>query len=375
MTKLLITYLVNTKMMNSLTIDKVQNAYGLRKAWEGIQQAKPGIRIREAAKELGVSEAELLATKTGENCVRLKSNWASLLKRLPELGHVMSLTRNNACILEHKGSFQKIHVFGEGDRSMATVIGPIETRVFFKAWHIAFAQTEEKSGRLLKSIQVFDHSGEAITKIYLQEKSNEEAYYQILDDFRSENQSPEQEVFPYEEETYSTTVDKDSFLGEWQALKDTHDFFGMLRKHQVNRYHALEIAYDRFTYQIDPIQSPKQLLEVASASKLPIMIFAGNRGNLQIHQGKVRTIRLLERGHSGPENWLNILDPSFNMHLRQDLVDTAWVVKKPTSDGIVTAVELLDKEHKLIAQFFGLRKPGIPQNEAWSKLVADLPVL
>ena len=33
----------------------------LRDAWNGVQQAKPGIRIREAAKELGVSEADLLA--------------------------------------------------------------------------------------------------------------------------------------------------------------------------------------------------------------------------------------------------------------------------------------------------------------------------
>jgi putative hemin transport protein len=361
--------------MNNLAIDIMQNAYGLRKAWEGIRQAKPGIRIREAARELGVSEAGLLATGIGEHCVRLEGNWGNLLKRLPELGHVMSLTRNNACILEHKGSFQKINVSGEGDKAMATVIGPVETRVFFKAWHVAFARTEEKSGRVLRSIQVFDRSGEAITKIYLQEKSNEEAYYQLTDDFRSQNQSPEQEVFPYEEEAFTNTVDKDSFLGEWQALKDTHDFFGMLRKHSISRYHALEVACDRFSYQVDPVKSPKQILEVAAASKLPIMIFAGNRGNLQIHQGKVRTIRLLERGHNGPENWLNILDPAFNMHLRQDLVDTAWVVKKPTTDGIVTAVELFDRDNKLIAQFFGLRKPGIPQNEAWRKLVADLPTL
>jgi putative hemin transport protein len=103
------------------------------------------------------------------------------------------------------------------------------------------------------------------------------------------------------------------------------------------------------------------------------MIFAGNRGNLQIHQGKVRTVRVLERGHTGPEHWLNILDPDFNMHMRQDLVDSAWVVKKPTEDGIVTSVELFDKERNLIAQFFGLRKPGIPELEGWKQLIEALP--
>src|SRR5690606_20879871 len=117
------------------------------------------------------------------------------------------------------------------------------------------------------------------------------------------------------------------------------------------------------------------ILEEASASKLPIMIFAGNRGNIQIHQGKVRTIRLLERGHDGPQNWLNVLDPDFNMHLRMDLVDSAWVVKKPTTEGEVTSVELFDSARNMIAQFFGLRKPGIPERETWRDLVSRLDTL
>jgi putative hemin transport protein len=82
---------------------------------------------------------------------------------------------------------------------------------------------------------------------------------------------------------------------------------------------------------------------------------------------------MLNRGHNGAERWLNVLDPEFNMHLKMNLVDTAWVVKKPTDDGIVTAVELFDANKNLIAQFFGLRKPGIPQLGEWAELVASLP--
>jgi len=345
----------------------------LREAWRGIQEAKPGIRIREAARELGTTEGVLLATRVGENVTRLQGPWTNLLKRLPELGRVMSLTRNDACILEHKGPFQKIETFGEGARAMATVIGPIESRVFFKAWHVAFAVTDEKSDRILKSIQVFDQAGDAVTKIYLQEKSNEEAYERIIADFRAEDQSTEQHTLPVENETYSNEVDGAKLLDEWTSLKDTHDFFGMLRRHNVHRYHALELANGRFTYPVDPQKAPKFIVDQASATKLPIMIFAGNRGNLQIHQGKIRTVRVLERGHTGPEHWLNILDPDFNMHMRQDLVDSAWVVKKPTEDGIVTSVELFDKERNLIAQFFGLRKPGIPELEGWKQLIEALP--
>lgn len=365
--------------MNTLTIDKPSGAADLSSAWAGIQKAKPGIRIREAAKELGASEAQLLATKIGNDVIRLKGPWSELLKRFSDLGRVMSLTRNDSCILEHKGAFEKVNVM-EGHRPMATVIGPIETRVFFSAWHVAFAVTEEKSDRILKSIQVFDRSGEAITKIYLQEKegkqkSDETAYYKIIEDFRSEDQSPIQQVEPYEPEKFAEHVDTQALLLDWAALKDTHEFFSMLKKYKANRYDAIALASGKFTYQVDPKITPRQILEEAAQQKMEIMIFAGNRGNLQIHQGKVRTIRILDSGHAGPESWLNVLDPDFNMHLKQNDVHSAWVVKKPTDDGAVTSVEIFDQKKNLIAQFFGLRKPGNPENDAWTRLVEKLLAL
>src|SRR5690606_2444039 len=99
--------------------------------------------------ELGVSEAELLATTIGDECIRLSGNWPAFMKRLPEVGRVMSLTRNDSCILEHKGVFEKVNTFGKEDHAMATVIGPIERRVFFKSWHVAFAVQQKKDDRTL----------------------------------------------------------------------------------------------------------------------------------------------------------------------------------------------------------------------------------
>ncbi|MBT30926.1 MAG: hemin-degrading factor [Thalassobius sp.] len=350
---------------------KTQSPEELYKAWKALEEEKPGIRIREAAIALNSSEAQLLATTLNEETVRLNSNWEDLLKRLPELGRVMSLTRNDACILEHKGAFEKVSVFGRGDHKIGTVIGPIETRVFLKSWYVAFAVKQMKRDRQLTSIQVFDHEGNAVTKIYLQDKSNYEAYEQIVVDFKAENQSKAQEVSSYEPIEFDANPNAEVLLEAWANLKDTHDFFPLLRKHNVHRYHALELAEGKFTQQIST-ESIQPLLEEAAKQKLPIMIFAGNRGNLQIHQDKVRTIRLLERGHTGAERWLNVLDPDFNMHLRADLVDSAWVVEKPTTDGSVISIEVFDANKEMIAQFFGIRKPGIPQTKEWKALVNNL---
>lgn len=347
-------------------------ATSLRSAWEQLKKEKPTLRIRDCAMELGVSEGELLATTVGDYTTALEGDWTALLSRLPELGRVMSLTRNEACVLEHKGSFQRVDIMGSPAHRMATVIGPIETRVFFSAWKYGFAVRQATPNGLQQSIQIFDEGGQAVTKIFLQGAqgnklaSNQEAFDRLVHDFTAPVQRQEIETVAVRETPTKpmSELNRDALLTDWADMKDTHDFFGMLRKHGANRLDAVVLANGQFSYQVKST-ALRTLLEAAAADKLPIMIFAGNRGNLQIHQGKVVTIR-------ASENWLNVLDPDFNMHLREDLVDTVWVVKKPTTDGVVTGIEVFDKKKEMVAQFFGLRKPGIPELDAWRALVDKL---
>src|SRR3546814_4658978 len=71
------------------------------------------------------------------------------------------------------------------------------------------------------------------------------------------------------------------------------------------------------------------------------MIFVGSPGMVQIHTGPVTTLKQV-----GP--WFNVLDPGFNLHLRDGDITEAWVVRKPTRDGIVTALEVYDAEGRQI---------------------------
>jgi putative hemin transport protein len=70
---------------------------------------------------------------------------------------------------------------------------------------------------------------------------------------------------------------------------------------------------------------------------------------------------------AGP--WYNVLDPEFNLHLRETKIASTYVVKKPSVDGIVTAIEVFDDKGEMIIQFFGKRKPGIPELETWREVV------
>ena len=44
-------------------------------------------------------------------------------------------------------------------------------------------------------------------------------------------------------------------------------------------------------------------------------------------------------------------------------------LRRPSEDGIITAVEAYDVNGELIVSFFGQRKPGIPELESWRDVV------
>jgi putative hemin transport protein len=55
-----------------------------------------------------------------------------------------------------------------------------------------------------------------------------------------------------------------------------------------------------------------------------------------------------------------------------DHIDTAWIVKKPTIDGLVTSFEIFDHQGDAIAMLFGSRKPGQPELSSWRGLLDDI---
>lgn len=339
----------------------------LKDQWRELLAKEPKLRIRDAAAKLGVSEAELLATGCGDNVVRLAAeDWSALIKDLPQLGRVMCLTRNEAAVHERYGEFLQIDFF----HGMGQVVGPdIDLRLFMHEWYVGFAVTDQTPEGERQSLQFFNKNGIAIHKIYLQKESNYGGYGVLLNKFRSPDQSPVQKVEPVAPPRPvlpDAEIDKEGFQEAWKNLKDTHAFYLILQKFRVAREQALRLAPEGMTQRLS-LESPRQLLEAASQSKLPIMVFIGSPGCIQIHTGPVENIKMFGA------DWLNVLDDEFNMHLFLPLVASAWLVRKPTTDGIVTSVELYDAKGENLVLFFGKRKPGQPEDEAWRTLVAGLP--
>jgi putative hemin transport protein len=337
----------------------------LAERWSDLLAEEPKLRIRDAASRLGVSEAELLATRCGHGVTRLSGEWPELIKELPRLGRVMCLTRNEHAVHERYGDFRQIDFF----HGMGQVVGPdIDLRLFLHAWKLGFAVTDVTPEGERQSFQFFDETGTAIHKVYLQPESNYGGYGVILDKFRAVDQSATQEVAAATRAAAplpDAEIDADGFRKAWLELKDTHAFFNILRQFRVAREQALRLAPEGYARRIE-IAAVQQMLETASSSKTPIMVFIGNRGCIQIHTGPVENIKRF-----GAE-WLNVLDDDFNMHLRDSALASAWVVRKPTADGDVTSIEVYDEAGENTALFFGKRKPGELEDPAWRSIVAGL---
>ncbi len=341
------------------------------------QARAAGQRHKDAAASIGVSEGEAIAAHGGEHdhlikAVPLRGPWLELLQALAPCGPVLALTRNESTVHEKTGVYEKLSATGPVGLALGK---DIDLRMFFAQWHAGFAVTEHAANPGMPaslSLQFFDASGLAVHKIFCRDATDRAAFEDVMRRFgdpslgylfRPKTPAPAPRA--------DDEIDAPGLLGAWSAMKDTHDFFGMLKTFGAERQQSLRLAQGRFTRRVAP-SALRELLQEAAFDGAPIMVFVGSPGCIQIHTGPVVRIEPMEiRG----AQWLNVLDPGFNLHLREDAIADVWVVEKPTSDGTVTSVEAFDHSGELMAMFFGERKPGQPEREDWRAIVRKVSPL
>jgi putative hemin transport protein len=347
----------------------------LRAAFAAARAAR-GVRHRDLAAELGVSEGELIAAHAGLfeaaesplKATRLQHRWPELIAAAESLGDVTALTRNDSCVHEKVGTYRDCSVNG----TVGLVLGgAIDLRVFYACWAHGFAVQEQTAQGPQRSLQFYDAQGTAVHKIFLREREPDapsvQAWERLVADFRAAGTTPGITVVPEVRtppERPDAEVDQAGFRSAWSSMRDTHEFFGLLKRHGLSRTQALRLAAPEFAQAVDP-GTAQEVLQRASQTGTPIMVFVGNPGMIQIHSGPVNRVEV-----RGP--WLNVLDPGFNLHLREDHIASAWRVRKPTSDGLVSSLELFDAQGRTIAMFFGERKPGQAERCDWRELLEGM---
>jgi len=323
----------------------------------------PKMRERDIAAQLKISEAALVAAETGISVTRIDGSALKLLERVAGLGEVMALSRNESAVHEKIGVFENIKTGVQG----AIVLGEnIDLRIFPSRWAHGFAVSKKDGDQERLSLQYFDKAGDAVHKIHLRPNSNVEAYHTIVAKLKVEDQSQEfVEAEAANDADETADVSRDELRDNWSKLTDTHEFFGMLKRLKIGRQAAVRSVGDDYAWKLDNTATA-DMMHASVKSGLPIMCFVANNGIVQIHSGPIFNVQPM-----GP--WINVLDETFHLHLRQDHIAETWAVRKPTKDGHVTSLEAYNAEGEMIIQFFGKRKEGSDERTEWREIMENLP--
>lgn len=325
----------------------------------------PQMRERDFARIHGITEAQLVAAEVGRSAIRIRADVEAVLNGLTGVGEVMALTRNESAVHEKIGPYEKVSF----NAHASIVLGDqIDLRIFPSRWVHGFAvEKTAEDGSVKRSLQFFDRAGNAVHKVHGRPATDAAAWNALVETLRHDEQVDVIAVTPYapvviEGEAASVETLRDA----WSAMTDTHQFFGLLKKLNFQRLDAVETVGEDFAWQLDHTAVDAMFRKVAGTD-LPIMVFVGNDGCIQIHSDVITNVSPM-----GP--WLNVLDETFHLHLRLDHVVAAWAVRKPTKDGHVTSVELYDDNRELIIQFFGQRHEGVDERVEWRAVVEQLPL-
>jgi putative hemin transport protein len=371
-----------------LSLANFAGAASLAERWDTLRAAQPKVMIRDAARTLGVSEAELLATGIGKTVTRLKDDdnaAREIMRRALDLGTVLALTRNENGVIERTGVATKVKpqdppasVDADKDKDrdkerearMRNIAGgylggEIDLRFTFANWKHAFAVVQTGADGVAKrSLQFFDANGSAAHKVYLKDAAAVAVFDKLVADFRHADQAGALKIVPVvpkAPELADGKVNLAEFHQAWGDMSDVHQFNRLLGEFKVTREQALRLAPKGMAHRVTPA-ALRTLLDESAKQKLAIMAFLGNGAVTQIFSGTI-----VKTAASG--DWYNVLDPAFNLHLRDSAFKSGWVVKRAG----VTSIEFFDTNGDLVVTFFGVRERGKPQPQSWTDLAASLP--
>lgn len=330
-------------------------------AIRALRAENPKARARDFAEAQGITEADLVAAHVGHGATALVADPDRLVPWVGRLGDVMALTRNDNCVHERRGHYSDYRT----GAFAAMVLDPeIDLRIFPAHWVHAFAVEEPGEDGPKRSIQVFDAAGDAVHKVHLKPASAQDQFEPLIRALRHPVQADvlaltaRKPVDPARGSAEGATT----LRAAWDKMTDTHQFLGLVKEHKMNRLGSYRAVGAPYAERLD-IGAVTATLYAAADAAIPVMIFVGNLGCIQIHGGPVEKIVPM-----GP--WINVMDPRFNLHLRADKIAEVYRVWKPTRTGDVYSVEAFDARGELILQIFGYRKDT--PADAWNALTQTL---
>lgn len=336
--------------------------------WQQYQDLKtnqPHFYARDAAKQFGISECELVASNPDSTILSTQpSDIKDIVLSLKELGKVECLVRNELVVHEKLGIYENVSM--TPSTGIALNIGGLDLRIFSKKWHYTLALKDTSKTDVVYSIQFFDEYGTAIQKVFVRDASKIEAWQKLVNTFTKADAQISITEKPPKKQHINKQLDEKqlvAFQERWLELKDVHHFVGLLEIFDIDRITAYEHAPKDMAFKVKP-DTFSQAFNLAHDVAIDIMLFVGNRGIVQIQTGKIHHIKPIH-------GWLNLMDKAeedFTLHLKENELEQVWVVRRPTRDGIITCIEGFSADGQTALIMFGKRTEGDPEQPAWQDI-------
>tara|TARA_B100000700_G_scaffold273140_1_gene317236 strand:+ start:362 stop:1330 length:969 start_codon:yes stop_codon:yes gene_type:complete len=251
----------------------------IKSKWKALLTENNKVRIRDAANQIGVSEASLLSTEIDEGVSFLDiDNYNNFFAKVLSMNKIMLLIRSDSVVHEKTITTKGIKL--EKNKIIDVNGSPI-LEFNPNLFKYVFAQNKIHANKSLRSFQIFDNYGDAILKIYL--KGNDESKF---DEIASEYNVD-----------YNYELQGDRIIKRLQPeyiKREAIDFINKLEKKKTYQYDLGENIL-------------RKILIAVSDTKIPIQIHAIGLGTIQYHRDSINKII-----DFGP--WINIIDKRFNLH-------------------------------------------------------------
>ncbi|MEO0453507.1 MAG: ChuX/HutX family heme-like substrate-binding protein [Verrucomicrobiota bacterium] len=335
----------------------------IREEAERLKESQPKITPIKLAAALKVTEAELTAAYTGEGpVIRLNTDREMQLHDLHALGQVLLVVRNTTCIHELVGNYPQARFYG-GHALLAA--DSFMMHYDLTQWSYGFAV--EKNG--MRNLEFFDQRGRAVHKVFTTDQTNFQSWNDWVSRYAAEKQSPIVEVERLEEivpdDIDQREVSRDALCATWDTLTTSDDFQPMIDHLGLSSLEAIRLGGDAYAKRLSK-DALGQFLNHSVQESLSIEATVCSSGTTQNYKGQIKQVT--EFG-----DWLNVLDPHFNLHIDMKAVDSIWMVQKAKAKKPVTVIEVLNRDGKSVLELSESQPVQQPDSSVWKAVIESLP--
>lgn len=309
------------------------------------------------------SEADIMAARCGQQAKRLQPHWPTLLTHLSRLGPTLFVTRHGNTSHEKLLHLYKIALSGNV-ASIHDQDGSLELDL--SHWHCGFALHEgDDPHSACISLHFFDIHGKLLHSIYPM-LSSMELGTAFLNKLYSADQTPQEFLLPPTQlrRRSRATVDTASLTVHWRHLQNCQAIPVILQKHQVSRLQALQALPPEFATPAARTAF-QTLMQQTVERNMPVELSLFNPGVRQTHRGLLENHRGDGFANRSHDAWFRLNLDSLDLH-------SAWVVHKPTANGMVSSLELYNHHGEPVLMLSDMPNAGLPQTLEWQSLLYNL---